>query len=157
NACIAAGGWSVVSGQITTLTANQSMSLSADPPIIPSGSLTDAGQVTTRSTVTITVTDSSGNPLSGISTSIQSSRPDLDSLTQPTSPTDSSGMTTALVETEDQTLGQQVATSTITSGDPDTSTSTPATITWLPAEYEDDFLITCYITSLETSFPSKPV
>lgn len=71
---------------------------------------------------------------------------------QPSAPTDANGMTTAIVQTRDQT-----SSSTITSTSPDVSTGTPGVISWLPAQYESPFEITCYVISDERDFLETPL
>jgi 3D (Asp-Asp-Asp) domain-containing protein len=136
-----------------TRTSTQSMAITPTlPPIIPSTSLVQSHRVLTHAELTVLVTDNSGMPVPGVNVALQSSRAALDTVTQPSSATDSTGTARAADETRDQTSG-----STITSASPDTQTKTPGTIVWLPAHFEPDFLVTCYVISNEADFLGTPL
>lgn len=139
------------SGADTWTRVPPSVAIMAQAVMIPSQSRVQTRMVLTHSDLTLTVT-SDGAPTAGSTVLLQSSRVNDDTITQPSSPTDASGMTTAKVETR-----KQPGTSTITSSTPDIVTGTPATITWLPAKYESDFLVTCYMVSSESDFVSTPL
>ena len=125
--------------------ANQ-LSLTADKPIIPQDSDVQSHKVLTRSNLSATVANS-GLPVAGATVTLKSDRPSDDTITQPITPTDANGKTMAKVETRNQP-----GPSTITSADTSLQTAQPAVITWFPAHYESDFLVTCYIVSLESDF-----
>jgi 3D (Asp-Asp-Asp) domain-containing protein len=73
----------------------------------------------------------------------------FDTINGPRHPTDAAGQAAAQVETRDQT-----AQSTITASNSDINTTQPAAITWLPADYENDFVVTCYVISDENDYLS---
>jgi 3D (Asp-Asp-Asp) domain-containing protein len=48
----------------------------------------------------------------------------------------------------------QPGVSTVTSTDSDIQTASPSSVSWLPAKYDNEFLITCYTIANETDWPS---
>jgi 3D (Asp-Asp-Asp) domain-containing protein len=118
----------------------------ATKPKIPADSGVSSKRVLTQDDVTLMLTDAANNPVAGAFATIQSDRA-VDIITQPSSPTNASGTTTATVETRDQS-----ANSTIISASNDTATASPGIIQWLPAHYENDFLVTCYVISNESDY-----
>jgi len=134
-----------------TRTSVTQVGIATDAPKIPTASRVQSGRVLTHSNLTLTVT-MDGQPAAGVAVALQSSRGTDDTITGPSNPTDSSGTTTAFVETR-----AQPGTSTITSATPDIQTASPGTIAWLPARYESSFLVTCYVVSLEADFVSTPL
>lgn len=108
-------------------------------------------KVLSHSDVTATVT-SGGQPAPGVNVSLMSDQGAADTIKQPSSPTDSSGVTKGEVETR-----TQPATSVITSASPSLQTTNPASIVWLPSRYESSFLVTCYVVSQEADFSSTPL
>jgi 3D (Asp-Asp-Asp) domain-containing protein len=127
------------------------LSIAPANPIIPGNSRAQNRRVLTRSDLTLRVTDN-GQPAAGITVAIKSDRPADDAITGPASPTDSTGTTSAQVETR-----SQPGPSTITSATADIKTAIPGVIEWLPTHYEPDFLVTCYVISQESDFLSTPL
>jgi 3D (Asp-Asp-Asp) domain-containing protein len=136
---------------IWTRVGGPSVNIQPDNPVIPTTSRVQNKKVLTHSDLTLSVTNG-GQPVSGASITLQSDRSNQDQITQPKTPTDASGVTTANVETRDET-----SKSTITSATMDISTGTPGIITWLPADYESDFLVTCYVVSSEADYLATPL
>ncbi len=87
-------------------------------------------------------------PVRGETITLQSNRAE-DDITQPKA-TNGNGEATASVETRDQLAGG--GTSEITAANSDIKTEQPAMITWLPADYEAQFWVTCYSTELESDY-----
>jgi 3D (Asp-Asp-Asp) domain-containing protein len=127
------------------------LQIQPDPPIIPTASRVQAKHVLTSSDLTLTVT-MDGQPDSGVAVTLQSDRGSTDTIIGPTNTTDASGMTAAQVQTR-----AQPGPSTISSADPTITTTSPAVITWFPADYESSFLVTCYVLSSESDFLSSPL
>lgn len=121
----------------------------APKPEIPADSAVLSKHVLTRDEVTLRLIDSASNPVAGAVLAIRSDRAN-DIVTQPSSPTNASGMATATVETRDQSVN-----STITSASNDTTTASPGVMKWLTARYENTFLVTCYVISNENDFASS--
>jgi len=129
------------------------LQVTATTPTIPANSTTQNGKVLTKSNLTLRVTQGS-QPVSGMLVGLQSSRgPTADIIHGPSAPTDASGTSVADVSTHAQP-GQ----STITAlSPPNLQTKTPANINWLPARYESQFLVTCYILAQESAAAQTPV
>lgn len=126
--------------------ANQAR-LTASNPIIPQTSRVVHRSVLTRSDVIATVIGGDV-PVSGVTVILRTDRPgDDDTVTQPSAATDAAGQTTGRVETRNQQ-----GPSTISAAGSDLQTIQPAIIQWLPARYEANFLVTCYVISLESDF-----
>jgi 3D (Asp-Asp-Asp) domain-containing protein len=119
-------------------------------PIIPEKSRVAGGKVLTKSDVTATITQD-GAPLPNIPVTLQSDRGAQDTIGSAGS-TNASGSATAKVETRNQP-----GTSMITLQSSDISNVQIAPIVWLPAQYEKDFLVTCYVLSSEQDFVSTPL
>jgi 3D (Asp-Asp-Asp) domain-containing protein len=99
------------------------------------------------------ILQNSGAPVAGTQIHLTSSRGGLDAIAPAgTITTGSVGKATASVSTRAQP-GQ----STITASDAGIKTATPGVISWLPAKYEGDFLVTCYPIANEAEWPSSPV
>jgi 3D (Asp-Asp-Asp) domain-containing protein len=114
-------------------------------PVIPAGSSVVSKKVLVRQELTIQV--STGNsPTPNKTVAVQSNH-SVDQIAQPTAPSDGNGMAVASVQTRDQSSA-----STITSASADIATKQSANIAWLPAHYENNFLITCYVISNENDF-----
>jgi len=120
------------------------------PPIIPIGSGVLNRNVLTRSQLVFNL-QQGGRPIGGVAINVQSNRGDQDSIDSPTKPTDVAGNTNANISTRNQ-LGL----STVTASNTDIQTVRPGYITWLPAKYEGEFLITCYALAVESMSPAKP-
>jgi len=151
--------WAVTIGSSTLrvgyiLKKVKNLKISATDPIIPRNSGLIGGRVLTRSDLNLYLTQITEacveEPAKGVALTLQSDRGIIDSITQPR-PTNADGETTAQVATRDQLTNS--GTSTITSSNPDVTTIQPAVITWLPAQFEPRFLITCYSTELESDYP----
>jgi 3D (Asp-Asp-Asp) domain-containing protein len=119
--------------------------------IIPRGSLVASGKVLTHNDLQIVVRNAENALAPNVNASVQSDR-SVDTVAQASSPTNSSGATTASVETRNQ-----ISVSTITSASSTIQTATPGKISWLPAHYQDNFLITCYVISNESDFVNTPL
>jgi 3D (Asp-Asp-Asp) domain-containing protein len=130
------------------LVGQKQVSITASKSIIPSESEVVGRKVLTQSTLTMVFTNGT-SPISGASVPIESSRPSVDTIINPDL-TDGSGEASADDQTRDQS-----GPSIIDVNASDISTVSSATITWLPAHYEDDFLVTCYVVSLESDFQSS--
>lgn len=128
-----------------------SLTLSHGNPIIPQSSTVANGKVLTQVDVTATLLDRNV-PAAGKTVTLASNRPALDSLVPgATFTTDAAGKALAKVRTRSQP-GPTVLSGT-TSG-----LTTPATtsVTWLPAKYEKQFLVTCYTIANESENAEKP-
>lgn len=123
----------------------------AASPIIPTDSRVEQRKVLTKSALNLYITNAT-LPQPGILISLASNRPDLDTIIGPSISTDSSGKSMAEISTRAQP-GQ----STVTA--PDTANITtiqPGTVSWLPAGYESEFLVTCYIIASESESARTP-
>lgn len=117
-------------------------------PLITTKARVSGGRVLTVSDLALHLTSNDPNvSAAGVSITLQSDRGTADNLFGPAKPTDAAGQAAARVTTRDQS-----ADSTITASNSDIDTTQPAQITWLPADYESDFLITCYVISDENDF-----
>lgn len=132
------------------LLSQRQAAISAAKPVVPRESRVEGGEILTRVELNVVVTDR-GQPVPGVSLSMDSDRAS-DTVTDPALPTDPDGVASAKVETRDQTSA-----STLSVNSPDISTPSPTTFNWLPAHYEDDFLVTCYVISLESDFTGSPL
>ena len=108
------------------------------------------GHVLTTSHLTVTVTKN-GQPDPGALVFLQSDRGDVDQILVPIL-ADAGGDLSGDVFTHDQPGG-----STITTVGDDVNLLSPGSIEWLPARYENDFDITCYVVSLESDFQKSPL
>jgi 3D (Asp-Asp-Asp) domain-containing protein len=135
-----------------TPTSSQSMRITPEPkPIIPGSSRVVSKKVLTRDSLNLKVTTGSSTPAVGVAVKVQSDRA-VDTISQPVSATDANGETLAKVETRDQS-----GPSRITSASSDTQTPSPGVVNWLPARYENKFLVTCYVISHEADFSDSPL
>ncbi len=123
----------------------------APRPMIPAASRVVSKKVLTRDTLGLKVTKGPSTPAVGVNVKVQSDRA-VDTISQPTTPTDANGETLAKIETRDQS-----GPSRITSASSDTPTPSPAVVNWLPARYESKFLVTCYVISNEADFADSPL
>jgi 3D (Asp-Asp-Asp) domain-containing protein len=128
-----------------TCVGDKQLSVIPNPPTIPNGSGVVNGHVLTQSDLKLNVTEGD-LPDANESVSLQSDRGSEDQIVQPGS-TDTNGNAQASVSTRNQP-----GTSTITSATKGITTKTPGIINWLPAKYEGDFTITCYVISLESNY-----
>lgn len=87
-----------------------------------------------------------GQPVSGMYVPLKSSRGKKDTISDDQS-TNSDGIAGASVSTRDQP-----GDSTISSDSSTIETAEPANITWLPAQYQNSFLLTCYVIALESKW-----
>lgn len=125
------------------------LQMTSSPPVIPADSTTVNGYVHTTSAVSLSV-NQGGQPVSGLQMQLQSNRGHpTDGIKQP-SPTDASGEAKAIVDTYTQP-GPSVISVVNPSG-----LQGSTTINWLPARYESQFLVTCYVLALESSAPAQP-
>ena len=110
------------------------------------------GRVMTEVELRLQLTDNTGQPVPGVRLDLQSNRQDRDHIYGPSSPTDSRGFATASVQTRDQP-----GVSTIISNTENVRTTRPAVVNWLPADYLNYFLVTCYVISSEADFLDTPL
>jgi 3D (Asp-Asp-Asp) domain-containing protein len=129
----------------TTVTITPSL-----PPEIPFDSRVINGRVLTSVGLLLKLAKN-GQPASGLSVVLTSTREDKDHIVNP-GPSDDAGISDATVDTRDQP-----GTSTITSAYADIQTVQPGVIHWLPARYHEKFQITCYVVSLEANYLSTPL
>lgn len=128
-----------------------SMSITPDAkPTIPASSRVAAKKVLTRDNLALQVRKGTV-PAAGLSATIQSDRA-ADTITQSLAITDSSGGAIARVETRDQSTDSR-----ITSASSEIQTQAPGVVKWLPATFENQFLITCYVISEESDYASSPL
>lgn len=120
------------------------------PARIPYMSLVSDGHVFTDVLLNEKVTKN-GEPVSGVSVPLQSNRGNEDTIFDGSLTTDDGTVVGAEVYTRDQP-----GTSTITSASPEIRTSQPGVISWLPARYDHNFWITCYVVVPESEFSSPP-
>lgn len=121
-----------------------------DNPVIPADFEMERGKVLTRSTLNISLLNR-GQGVSGTVIPLQSDRGTTDKIVGPGS-TNSAGQASATIETRDQSTQSRATPTT-----PGIFTSIiPAQISWLPADYESSFLVTCYGVALETDHMDEP-
>lgn len=131
-----------------TLGSALSLAIDHTAPIIPGNSRTEDRRVLTRSDLALHLTSSDpAVSAQGVSILLQSDRGSTDTINGPGHPTDAAGQASAQVETRDQQ-----SQSTITASNTDIETTQPAVIQWLPADYENNFMVTCYVISDENDF-----
>jgi 3D (Asp-Asp-Asp) domain-containing protein len=133
------------------LSTKQAKFTSSDPIIPKDIPLQNKKALTKAESVTVTLTDD-GRPLSGVVVAFQSDRPAVDSITNPSTPTNAAGSSTGQVETRDQT-----ANSNITLASAEIPTVRAARIKWLPAKYQNTFLVTCYAVTNEDRYANTPL
>lgn len=125
--------------------------LSPSLPFIPSSERVEHRKVLTRSQL-VAVVMQDQVPVPGVLIQLQSNRPTADVIFGPSGKTNDQGRTSARVDTRDQT-----ASSVISVTSPDSARDMRTIVSWLPARYEDEFLVTCYVVSAEENFLSTPL
>ncbi|HEX3129213.1 MAG TPA: 3D domain-containing protein [Thermoanaerobaculia bacterium] len=129
-----------------TYSAGQIATITNTPPIIPRGSALRNNCVQYRSDLTGVVTKS-GQPQSGVALRFRSSRGSPpDTITQPSSPTNSAGTATGRITTYRQ------GTASITDDNADVDTPNPLSINFQAADWEAQFLMTAYIIANEADY-----
>jgi 3D (Asp-Asp-Asp) domain-containing protein len=95
-----------------------------------------------------------GLPAGGKQIHLTSNRGAAVDLINPTAgvSTDTNGKASASISTR-----AQPGSSTVRASDTTITTATPGVISWLPAKYEDEFLVTCYTIANEADAPASPV
>lgn len=129
------------------------LTIAAQQPIIPSYSGIDGGKVLTKSLLTMSLRYGSASA-PGKEIHLNSNRGQIIDLFFPSGgvvTTNGVGVATAFINTR-----TQPGTSTVTATDSGIQTNSPAAISWLPAKYQSDFLITCYTIANEKDWPSAP-
>jgi 3D (Asp-Asp-Asp) domain-containing protein len=118
---------------------------------IPAFSGVQGGKVLTSSKLVLTL-QQSGKPVGGRSLSLISDRGYIDTFV-PSTPvtTDANGKASATISTR-----TQPGLSTVSASDTTVQTTGPGQITWLPARYDAEFLVTCYTIADEASAPAAP-
>jgi 3D (Asp-Asp-Asp) domain-containing protein len=129
-----------------------SLSVTPTPPTIPSSSGVVQGKVLTQSEMSLYL-QNNGAPDPGVQVHLSSSRGiAIDTLSPAAGvTTDAAGKASASVWTR-----VQPGSSAVRSSDAGINTTTPGVINWLPAKYEDEFLVTCYTIANETDAPASP-
>jgi len=141
----------VRTGPISTITPLETVIKDSARVSTSGATSTHGGPIGTHSDLHILVTDA-GVSVYGQSLSLQSDKPaGVDTITQPL-PTDEFGATSAVVETQIKNPGV----SHIISTTPDAQSPTEASITWLPARYEDLFETSCYVYALYSDYLTGP-
>ena len=136
-------------GSVCISQAVETLQISSTSPIIPADMRTTNGYVYTTSVVSLKVSQG-GQPVSGLQIQLQSNRGHpTDGITQP-APTDANGQARAVGQTYTQP-GPSIISVTVPS-----TLQGSTTISWLPARYENSFLVTCYVLALESSAPPQP-
>jgi 3D (Asp-Asp-Asp) domain-containing protein len=128
------------------------LSLVPGAPSIPQGSVVVAGKVLTKANVVATVLERNA-AAAGKTVTLTSNRPaNVDLITPAASlTTDSAGKAAAAVSTR-----SQPGTSTLSGTTSGLTTPTIANVSWLPAKYEAQFLVTCYTIANEALEAEKP-
>ena len=128
----------------TTTCSRPDVSVNAGQSTIPRSSTVQDRHVLTQSALKLTVTKG-GQPDPGVSVTLQSDRGNsVDTITQPGG-ADANGNAQASVSTR-----EQPGSSSITAATKDVNTLAPGVVTWLPAHYEGQFLITAYFVPDES-------
>ena len=120
-------------------------------PLIPSASSVVSGKVLTHQDLTVSVTLQNSGPLAGMNVSITSNQ-GTDTIKQPAMQTGANGVVSASVETRDQAFVSSIT--GISSPTPGTGNGN---ISWLPATYQNKFLVTCYKIANENANGSTPL
>jgi 3D (Asp-Asp-Asp) domain-containing protein len=128
------------------------LSLVPTAPRIPKDSVVVADKVLTKVDVTATLLDHNAAAV-GKSVTLASNRAaPVDVFTPNTSlTTDAAGKASASVSTR-----AQPGTSTLSGTTPGLATASTTNVSWLPAKYEAQFLVTCYTIANESLAPEKP-
>ncbi|MHA6847043.1 3D domain-containing protein [Ralstonia syzygii] len=142
----------VCEGPGTVPPPQPSLQITASAPVIPSDGAAQNGKVLTKSNLTLRVTQS-GQPISGIFIGLKSNRGSLDAVQNPTAATNASGTSTASVSTRAQPGQSSIGVTSPLN----LQAATPANINWLPARYENSFLVTCYTLAVEAEASATPV
>jgi len=129
------------------------LTITPQQPIIPSYSGVIDGKVLTKSLLTMSL--KYGNASApGKKIHLSSNRGQFTDFFVPSGgvvTTNAAGSATASINTR-----QQPGTSTVTATDSDINTNSSAVISWFPAKYQNDFLITCYTIANEKDWPNTP-
>lgn len=115
--------------------------------IIPFDSRITNKRVLTQANLGLRLTEND-RPVGRVSVSLISSRSAVDSLSIPLVVTDINGQASTVVSTR-----SQPGLSVVKSTNSDIETTKPGNINWLPARYEQQFLITCYVFA-EEDYPA---
>lgn len=128
------------------------LSLVPTTPLIPQGSVVMAGKVLTKIDVTATLLERNAAAV-GKSVTLASNRAATVDIFTPgrNLTTDTAGKALASVSTR-----SQPGSSTLSGTTPGLATATTANVSWLPAKYETQFLVTCYTIANESLEPEKP-
>jgi 3D (Asp-Asp-Asp) domain-containing protein len=127
------------------------LSVKPSPPIIPDASRVQNRHVLTQSDLALNL-QKGKEPASGITVNLESSRKELDVVNGQSAPTDAHGNATAEISTRNQP-----GTSVIRASDTiNIKTISPGVVNWLPADYESEFLVTCYNIAVEADAPAQP-
>lgn len=121
------------------------VAIEASPPTIPSNSRVKNDHVLTKSELSLSLTNA-GQPQADTAVALQSNRGSEDVISQP-GPTNASGQARGSVKTR-----VQPGRSVITSASATIETAQAADISWLPAKYQNSFLVTCYVIALEANY-----
>ena len=132
-------------------TETSGLSITASAPFIPSASRVSHDKILTQSSLTLKLTRD-GQPVSGVTLALQSSRGTDGTINGSSVSTNQMGVATAKIQTR-----KQPGTSTVSSANSGVETVSPVQIQWLPARFQHSFLVTCYITSLESNFLNTPL
>lgn len=127
--------------------------MAATSPLIPQSSVVSAGKVLTKVDLLATVLER-GSPASGKAITFGSNRGATVDLFSPVSSltTDTGGTASVQASTRNQP-----ATSVLSASIAGVATPAIASVTWLPAKYESQFLVTCYTIANESLAEEKPV
>ena len=136
-----------------TFTPSLAATLAATAPLIPQSSVVSAGKVLTKVDLLATVLER-GSPASGKAMTFGSNRGTTVDLFSPVSSltTDTAGKATVQLSTRNQP-----ATSILSASIAGVATPASTSVTWLPAKYESQFLVTCYTIANESLAAEKPV
>jgi 3D (Asp-Asp-Asp) domain-containing protein len=128
------------------------LSLVPTTPRIPKDSVVVAGKVLTKVDVTATLLDHNAAAV-GKSVTLASNRAATMDIFTPgrNLTTDAAGKALASVSTR-----SQPGSSTLSGTTPGLATTTTTNVSWLPAKYETQFLVTCYTIANESLEPEKP-
>jgi 3D (Asp-Asp-Asp) domain-containing protein len=128
-----------------------SLSITPTPPIIPPSSGVVQGKVLTNSALSLYL-QKNGAPAAGVPIHLSSSRTNADVVSPSAGvTTDAAGKATVFESTR-----VQPGSSTIRASDAGINTSSPGVINWLPANYQDQFKVTCYTIANEVDAPTSP-
>jgi 3D (Asp-Asp-Asp) domain-containing protein len=127
------------------------LSVTANAPVIPLDSRVQSKRIFTQAALTLTL-QKGNDPANGVLVGLKSDRAGQDALSGPTNLTDAAGKTTATISTWNQPgISVVSASDTI-----NIQTLSPGVVNWLPADYENKFLTTCYSIAVEADTPVQP-